>query len=218
MLHHPGNAKIVVQQFNRVVNFDLLRLGKNIVDQHIVRPLKRPTRQVVKQPTQLFKTLQINPVNNLQSSRGRKLHDHRGHTHHMRQLRQYIPNLHRQRRPRNPDHHRRSRRHHDHIRPHARLPCSRVVQNPQRQSHDQQNQSHFQRDGNNTNQRPQRPVCQVCDNHLIHHDSQLRTRNQEPGTDLLLPRLSRVPSFIQSNHLGPGRLLQEKFVVGQRLV
>ena len=39
--HDSRNAKFVVQDFHFVANLDVLRLGQDIVDQHVVRPLER---------------------------------------------------------------------------------------------------------------------------------------------------------------------------------
>ena len=58
---------------------------------------------------------------------------------------------------------------HDHVCADAGLPLPGVVQNSQRQANDQKNERDLERDRDNADNRPNRPVHQVGDNHLVHH-------------------------------------------------
>ena len=39
--HNPGHAKRVVENLHRVADLDVLRLGQDVIDQDVVRPLER---------------------------------------------------------------------------------------------------------------------------------------------------------------------------------
>ena len=61
MLNDARDAEVVIEEFNCVAHFRLLRFSKDIIDQYIIRPLKRSPSEIVKGSANSSKLLRSIP-------------------------------------------------------------------------------------------------------------------------------------------------------------
>ena len=168
MLHDARDPELLVQDLDGGTHFNVLRLGKIIVNQAVVGTLERSALQIVKW-LQRLEAREVDAINNFQVLRGRKLPDYRGDRFHMLQFRQHATDFDGHGSIAHACHKRGVGRLHDHIGADSGLPLPRIIQHSYRQSHDQQDQRHFHRYGNNADQRPDRSMHQVGNDHFVHH-------------------------------------------------
>ena len=146
----------------------MLRLGKIVIHQAIVRALERAAVKVVKRD-QGLEGLEVNPVDDLEVLGGGELPDHRRNHSDVGQLRKHAADFDRHRSIAYARHERSVGRLHDHIGADAGLALPGVIQHADGKSHDQQDQRDLERNGHNADQRPDGPVHQVGDDHFVHH-------------------------------------------------
>ena len=165
-----ADAERMIERLQRVADFQMLRSGLQIVDDHVVRTFKRSAGKIMKSATDLIERLQIDAIKDFDRSRRRDLHDHRRDSGDVVQLTQLVGNLHRNRRTAHPHDQRRSRRLHHNVGANAYLAAAAVIQNAQHDAHDQQNEGDLNRDGEHADNGAKRPVHQVRDDHPVHHE------------------------------------------------
>ena len=86
LAHDSRDAKVVVQNLDRVADLDVFRLGEQVVDESVVRSLERSALKIVKWTEQAFVTFQIDAGDDFQSAIGGNLGDDGSDGHHVRQL------------------------------------------------------------------------------------------------------------------------------------
>ena len=86
----------------------------------------------------------------------------------MVKLAQHIRDLNRERSSTRAQNDRRSRRTHHRVSPNPRLPLLVVVEHAKHQANDHQHQYNLDRDREDADNRPNRPVHEVGDDHLVH--------------------------------------------------
>ncbi len=151
-------------------HFHMLRLGKIIIHQAIIRSLERAAVQEVERDQRLER-LEVDSVDDFQVLGGGELPDDRRHHLDVRQLRQHAADLDRHGSIADARHERSVGRLHDHISADAGLALPGIIQHAYREAHDQQDQRHLESNRHNADQRPDGPMHQVGDNHLVHHGS-----------------------------------------------
>ena len=86
MLHDARDPERMIENLDGVAHFDVLRLGKKVVHQAIVRTLERAAVKEVK-GNQRLERLEIDSVDDFQVLGGGELPDHRRDYLDVRQLR-----------------------------------------------------------------------------------------------------------------------------------
>ena len=169
MFDDAANAELGVQDVDRVADFGMFRLGKEVVDNDVIRPLKWSAFEVAETAGHAFIARQVNPGDDFQRTRRTDLRDDRSDPCHVRQLGEDVFHLDRHRRARQARDERRSRRQDDYVGADAGVPCALVLEHAKAKPDDQQNQCHLKRHRHNADQRPDRPMRQIPDDHPIHH-------------------------------------------------
>jgi len=195
----------------------MIRLGKQIVHQYVVRPLKRTARQIVEARRHAFIAGQVDSRNNLERAGRGDLRDHRSHALTWGSFASTPPILIGIGAPENAlineDPGGRTSTSAPMPAVRVRLSCSIPATD-----HDQQNHRNFQRNRHHADQRAQGPMHQIPDDHPIHHVVSQHTAGRAQLLALAV-RLWRVGIRpVEPHHFRPRRLFQRKLVVGQRFI
>ena len=128
----------------------------------------------------------------------------------MGQFLQHASDFYRYRGARQAGNERRPGRQQQYVRANACGPCAAILQHAEAKSDDQQDQRNLKRNRHHADQRAQRPMHQIPDDHAIHHVFKI--------PKLLAPRVRNLGNagivVIEVNHLGPRRLVKNELIVG----
>jgi hypothetical protein len=169
------DAEIMGQDLDRVADFLVVHAGKIIIDDHVIRPLKRSAGQIAEFRRKRVVAGYIDAIDYLDRL-GSEPPDCRNGRSHVRYLAKFVANLNWNRGTGQTDNRRRPRRHDHQVRPHTQLALFRSVQQPVKQRHHQQNHGDFKRNRAHRDERPRRPMHQIGDHHLVHHRKAVSTR------------------------------------------